>query len=93
MSLNQPGVASMYTSSHLTHRYQIGPPDFQSSEDKSTSLDISQRIERKIAQYNTSQNVLKRWLFETISLGTAAIAMVSYAMKWSTIFFDADQMF
>lgn len=34
------------------------------SQEKPPSLDFTQRIERKFAEYNASENVLKRWLFE-----------------------------
>ncbi|CAN9085471.1 unnamed protein product [Alternaria alternata] len=39
------------------------------------SLDLSQRFEKKLAEYNASQNILKRWLFEIISLTISAICM------------------
>jgi hypothetical protein len=53
------------------------PPSYQLPGDDSTLLDISQRIEQKVAQYNTSENVLKRWLFEILSWTTSAICIVS----------------
>ncbi|KAH7093057.1 hypothetical protein FB567DRAFT_487165 [Paraphoma chrysanthemicola] len=40
-------------------------------------LDFTQRIERKLAEYNASQNVLKRWLFEIGSWLVSAICMGS----------------
>jgi hypothetical protein len=39
------------------------------------SLDLTQRIERKLAEYNTSQNVFKRWLFEISSWLVSACCM------------------
>jgi hypothetical protein len=51
------------------------PPSYQDCTRKSTSLDITQRIERKLAQYNASQNVFKRWLFEIFSVTTSACCM------------------
>ncbi|KAJ8113487.1 hypothetical protein OPT61_g4396 [Boeremia exigua] len=35
-------------------------------EQKPPSLDFTQRIERKIAEYNASEHLLKRWLFEIV---------------------------
>lgn len=53
------------------------PPSYQVSGSKPTSLDIPQRIEQKLAQYNASSNVFKRWLFELASWSTSAICIVS----------------
>jgi hypothetical protein len=39
------------------------------------NLDIPRRIEQKLAQYNASQNILKRWLFEIVSVTTSAFCM------------------
>jgi hypothetical protein len=39
------------------------------------ALDFTQRIERKLAEYNASQNVFKRWLFEIVSWLISAICM------------------
>jgi hypothetical protein len=39
------------------------------------SLDFPSRLEQKLAQYNASQSILKRWLFEIISVTTSAICM------------------
>jgi hypothetical protein len=38
-------------------------------------LDFTQRIERKLAEYNASNNAFKRWIFEIISWLTSAICM------------------
>jgi len=35
-------------------------------------LDVTQRIERKLAHYNASQNIFKRWLFEILSVTISA---------------------
>ena len=40
------------------------------------SLDILQRFERGLSQYNAFQNVSKRWLFEIISWTMSAASMV-----------------
>lgn len=42
---------------------------------EASSLDITQRIERKVAQYNASQNPVKRWIFEIISVGLSTACM------------------
>jgi hypothetical protein len=46
------------------------------STDKS-SLDFTQRIERKLAEYNASQNLIKRWLFEVLSWCVSALCMAA----------------
>ena len=52
------------------------PPSYRASIQPKPSLDLSQRFERKLAEYNASQNILKRWLFEIVSLAISAICMV-----------------
>jgi len=42
-----------------------------------SSLDFTQRIERKLAEYNASQNVFKRWLFEILSWLVSALCMAA----------------
>jgi hypothetical protein len=39
------------------------------------SLDFTQRLERKLAEYNASNNVFKRWLFEILCWITSALCM------------------
>jgi hypothetical protein len=39
------------------------------------SLALTQRLERKLAEYNASQNVFKRWLFEILSWAASALCM------------------
>ncbi|KAH7093059.1 hypothetical protein FB567DRAFT_514554 [Paraphoma chrysanthemicola] len=46
------------------------------SKEKSP-LDITQRLERKLAEYNASQNVFKRWLFEILSWLISALCMAA----------------
>lgn len=46
------------------------------SDDKS-SLDFTQRIERKLAEYNASQNVFKKWLFEIMTWLVSALCMAT----------------
>jgi hypothetical protein len=48
---------------------------FASDEDEKRPLDLVQRLEKKLAQYNASQNVFKRWLFETGSWLVSALCM------------------
>ncbi|CAN9090268.1 unnamed protein product [Alternaria alternata] len=54
-------------------RYTQGLQD--PSENAKPSLDFTQRIERKLAVYNASDNVFKRWLFETASWLVSALCM------------------
>jgi hypothetical protein len=39
------------------------------------SLDLTQRLERKLAEYNASENVFKRWLFEILCWLISALCM------------------
>lgn len=52
----------------------ITSPLQEKSQEKST-LDIAQRFERRLAQYNSSQNIIKRWFFEIMSWVASAICM------------------
>ena len=51
------------------------PPSYRASVHEKHRLDFPGRIERKLAQYNSSQNVYKRWLFEIVSVATSAVCM------------------
>ncbi|OWY43056.1 hypothetical protein AALT_g572 [Alternaria alternata] len=51
------------------------PPSYRASVHDKPSFNFPGRIEQKLAQYNTSQNVFKRWLFEIISVSTSAVCM------------------
>jgi hypothetical protein len=55
--------------------HRVPPPSYQTSVKTETPLDIPQRLERKLAQYNASQSIFKRWLFEILSVLTSAICM------------------
>jgi hypothetical protein len=59
------------------HRYHEGipPPSYQATVRAKSTLDLTSRMERKFAQYNASQNVFKRWLFEILSVAISAICM------------------
>ncbi|KAG9187404.1 hypothetical protein G6011_05275 [Alternaria panax] len=48
---------------------------FAADEADEKPLDLVQRLEKKLAQYNASQNVFKRWLFETASWLVSALCM------------------
>jgi hypothetical protein len=74
MSPPNPGTSNI--PHNTTNHDKAPPPSYRLSTHDSTSLDIPQRIEQKLAQYNTSQNVFKRWIFEIISWTTSAICMV-----------------
>ncbi|KAJ6198920.1 hypothetical protein J3E72DRAFT_239356 [Bipolaris maydis] len=49
--------------------------DFQASANKKSSFDFLSRVEQKLAQYNASESILKRWLFEILSVVTSAACM------------------
>ncbi|CAN9102313.1 unnamed protein product [Alternaria alternata] len=58
------------------HDHERDAPSPSASDDKDKrSLDIIQRLEKKLAEYNASQNVLKRWLFEIVSWLVSAVCM------------------
>jgi hypothetical protein len=57
-----------------SHRQGTQSPT-KSSEENESKLDFTQRIERKLAEYNASNNVFKRWLFEMSSWLVAAVSM------------------
>ncbi|KAI8935463.1 hypothetical protein NX059_008033 [Plenodomus lindquistii] len=69
----------MEHASSLGHGFEQGidppPPSYRSSTQNQTPLDLTQRFERKLANYNASQNVIKRWLFEIVSWITSAMCM------------------
>ncbi|EDU40877.1 DUF3176 domain containing protein [Pyrenophora tritici-repentis] len=50
---------------------------FHEDKKQKPSLDFTQRIERALARYNASDNVFKRWLFETLSWLVSASCMVA----------------
>jgi hypothetical protein len=51
------------------------PPTPSLPAHEKSSLDLTQRLERKLAEYNASENAFKRWLFEILSWATSAICM------------------
>jgi hypothetical protein len=58
----------------MSPRHELLSSDCPSTaEKKPRALDFTQRLERKLTEYNTSQNVLKRWLFEILSWFISAL--------------------
>jgi hypothetical protein len=53
------------------------PSSTGSLKREKSSLDFTQRLERKLAEYNASQNVFKRWLFEILSWLISAMCMTA----------------
>jgi hypothetical protein len=68
---------STYSSSasHVDSQHGAPPPSYQASIRQKPSLDLPQRLERKLARYNASENVVKRWMFEILSVATSAVCM------------------
>jgi hypothetical protein len=63
--------------SYIDGEHEAPPPSYRASVRDEPSLDLTQRLERKLAHYNASESVCKRWLFEIISWTTSALCMVS----------------
>jgi hypothetical protein len=53
----------------------VQPPSYRASVQEKPIRDFPRRIEQKLAQYNASQNMFKRWLFEIVSVTTSAVCM------------------
>ncbi|KAF2248015.1 hypothetical protein BU26DRAFT_428431 [Trematosphaeria pertusa] len=51
------------------------PPSYPASQQEKSKLDIPQRLERRLARLNTSDNLFKRWAVEGISWTVSAISM------------------
>jgi hypothetical protein len=76
MSVPSPWPRSSSRSVHSSEsRREASPPSYRASVHGKTSLDITQRLERRLAHYNASHNLVKRWLFEIISVATSAFCM------------------
>lgn len=60
-----------------TFQSHSSSPSLESNVTAKSSLDFTQRIERKLAKYNASDNVFKRWLFEIISWLVSALCMIA----------------
>ncbi|KAF1936137.1 hypothetical protein EJ02DRAFT_438724 [Clathrospora elynae] len=52
-------------------------PSSGSTGQENRSLDFTQRIEKKLAEYNASNSVFKRWLFEMLSWLISAFCMIA----------------
>lgn len=60
----------------VANPFEERPPlTYRTSVKKWYSLDILQQFERKLAEYNASQNNFKRWLFEILSVTISALCM------------------
>jgi hypothetical protein len=57
------------------HNEETASEYTHSTKNEKLSLDFTQRIERKLAEYNASQNVIKRWIFEICSWLVSAVSM------------------
>jgi len=57
------------------HNDQPVSSSANSRDNERSSLDFTQRIERKVAEFNASHNVFKRWLFEILSWLVSASCM------------------
>ncbi|KAJ5062649.1 hypothetical protein J3E74DRAFT_472889 [Bipolaris maydis] len=51
------------------------PKIYQTTRDEKRQLDFLGRLEQKLAQYNASESIWKRWLFEIISVTTSAVCI------------------
>jgi len=62
------------------YRRPHSPASLDLSENEKPSFDFTQRIERKLAEYNASNNVFKRWLFEMSSWLISACSMIAIVL-------------
>jgi hypothetical protein len=51
------------------------PDTFESTAKERSSLDFTQRLERRLAEYDASENIFKRWWFEIASWTISALCM------------------
>jgi hypothetical protein len=58
----------------LHDEQKISSASTQYLEEKS-SLDITQKLERKLARLNASESVFKRWIYEIITWAISALCM------------------
>ncbi|CAG5140848.1 uncharacterized protein ALTATR162_LOCUS801 [Alternaria atra] len=59
------------------HRGRHASDSHDTLENAKSSLDFTQRVEKKLAEYNASNNVFKRWLFEMMSWCISAACMIA----------------
>lgn len=69
--LNQDSENRLPSKAHQEHE---APPPFPASQ-KQRSLDIPQRIEKRLARLNASESMLKRWSIELLSWTISAVCM------------------
>jgi hypothetical protein len=63
-----PQCQSSRYPSQSPHDHERNTPSSCTSDGKDKrSLDLIQRLEKRLAEYNASQNVFKRWLFELVN--------------------------
>jgi hypothetical protein len=84
-----PNVAQLPTSTAAQYQFssvssrsgpdhgRYTPDSVESMVEEKPSLDFTQRIERKLAEYNASDNVFKRWLLEITCWTISASCMVA----------------
>jgi hypothetical protein len=82
LKIQNASPASSYPQQHRDHPHSPPKdrPPFDSlgkSTNDKGSLDFTQRIERKLAEYNTSHNAFKRWSFEILSWCVSLLCMVA----------------
>ncbi|CAI6323215.1 unnamed protein product [Periconia digitata] len=61
-------------------RAERASPSTVEAQRNQSSLDITQRLERKLAQLNKSDNVLKRWIYEIVTWTVSASCMAAIIM-------------
>jgi hypothetical protein len=67
------------------HQRSDTPESLDSFKNERSSLDFTQRIERKLAEYNASDNFFKRWLFEISSWLIGACSMIAIVLIYVRI--------
>lgn len=60
-------------------------PTLDPHPEEEASLDFTQRIEKKLSEYNASKNVFKRWLFEMVSWLISAPCMIAIILTYLQI--------
>jgi hypothetical protein len=68
----QPSTSSLH---FKDHDKCVSPGSYNTASEEKRSLDLTQRIERKLSEYNASDNVFKRWLLELTSWTISAFCM------------------
>ncbi|KAF3044301.1 hypothetical protein E8E12_006608 [Didymella heteroderae] len=52
---------------------------------KKSSLDLTQRLEKKLATFNASNNIFKRWIFELLCWATSAVCLSAVVAIYSRV--------